>query len=361
VLKPILRVAVGRAVAGFDVAVVRIAQELGRRGGGAKQTVDDRLAYLDRVAAAYAEIDAAEFFAPPPVPETVREHFLRELASGSASDVSWTSGWVPRRADIRDRYLRHRENATVHARLFRHVKPAPTIVCVHGYRAGAFPFEERAWAVEWFYRLGLDVALFTLPFHALRAPPTRRTVPLFPTGDVARTIEGFGQATWDLRSLILWLRARGSETVGVAGMSLGGYTTALLATVESNLAFAIPFIPVADMTDVVVEHEALRGTRVPRKLVEAGKRALAIVRPLGRTPTVPGDRVLVVAGEHDRITHPGHAEQLAAHFGAELAKFPGAHLLQFGRREGFGAMARFLARHRIIPGPGGGHAERQGR
>ena len=337
-----------RAGGGFDVAVVRLAQELAKRATKRTQDAQQRLAYLNEVARKYGELDEREFYAAPPPIARVRESFVRELALGGVTDATWPSGFVPRHPDQREKFLRWKENTVVHVRLLRHARPSPTIVCIHGYRAGSFRFEERAWGAQWLYDLGLDVALFTLPFHALRAPPNRRTTPLFPTADVARTNEALAQATWDLRGLIAWLRASGSPKIGVAGMSLGGYTTALLATVEPSLDFAIPFIPLADMTDVVVEHEALRGTVVPDPLIEAGKRAMKRVRPLAREPMISGDRVLVVAAERDRICKVSHAELLAAHFHAELATFPGAHLLQFGRREGFGAMARFLARLGVI-------------
>ena len=354
--RPLLEGAMARAGAGFDVAVVRIAQELAKRATRREQSPEARRAYLDSVAERYGKLDPAEFYAAPPKIARVHERFVRDLDGGSVTDASWESGWEPRDPVARGPYLAWKENATSHVRLLSHARPAPAIICIHGYRAGAFRFEERAWSAEWLYRLGLDVALFTLPFHALRAPASRRRTPLFPTADVARTNEAFGQATWDLRSLATWLRARGSRDVGVAGMSLGGYTAALLATVEPALAFAVPFIPVGDMTDVVVDHEALRGTVVPPALIDAGKRAMAIHRPLARAPQVSGDRVLVVAAEGDRITKPSHAELLARHFGAELVLFPGAHLLQFGRRAGFAAIARLLSRLGVIEGKAGAAA-----
>jgi len=40
------------------------------------------------------------------------------------------------------------------------------------------------------------------------------------------------------------LRAAGTGPVGAFGMSLGGYTVALLASVEPQLAFAVPMIPI---------------------------------------------------------------------------------------------------------------------
>ena len=87
---------------------------------------------------------------------------------------------------------------------------------------------------------------------------------------------------------------------------------------------------------------------MPNALVEAGKQAMALVRPLGRPPAIAGDRMMVVAAEGDRITRTSHAKALVAHFGAEMVTFPGAHLLQFGRREAFAAIAKFLARREVI-------------
>jgi len=353
VLRPLLKKTLSpilvEAGAGFDVAVVRIAQELAKRAPTRRQDVAERQAYLEGVGVAYASVDESQFYAAPPAIADLETKRVRDIERGEVLDLTWTSGWTCAREDQRARFNKWRENNTVHARLFRHRdRAAPTIVCVHGYRAGTFSFEERAFGAQWLFNLGLDVALFTLPFHALRAPASRRATPLFPTADVARTNEAFGQAMWDLRRLVQHVRGRGAPHVGVMGMSLGGYTTALLATVESSLDFAVPYIPVSDLTDVVVEHEALRGTAVPRELVEAGKRSMALVRPLGRKPAIPGDRVLVVGAKGDRITRTSHAEALAQHFGSELTIFPGAHLLQFGRREAFAAIAKFLARRSVI-------------
>jgi hypothetical protein len=363
-LRPLLEKTLGPilvdAAASFDVAVVRLAQEIAKRGSDPRRRDDvrGRQEYLEGVAATYGALDPATFFAKPPPIEQLHAVRVRELHArepGEVLDWSWRSGWLCATPDQREKWARWHENDTVYVRRFRHrLRRAPAIVCIHGYRAGTFGFEERAFGAEWLYGLGLDVALFTLPFHALRAPghPShpgrRRGTPLFPTADIARTNEAFGQATWDLRRLIARLRNDGAPAVGVMGMSLGGYTASLLATVEKDLDFAVPFIPLADLTEVVAEHEALRGVTVPPSLVEAGKRAMALVRPLARPPLLPPEKMMVVGAVGDRITRASHAESLAAHFGCELVTFPGAHLLQFGRRAAFASIAKLLARRGIL-------------
>jgi dienelactone hydrolase len=152
----------------------------------------------------------------------------------------------------------------------------------------------------------------------------------------------FAQAVSDLRGLADHLRARGAPAVGLSGMSLGGYTTALAAT-AAPFDFLVPVIPLADVAAVQFEHEALRAVQVPAALLGLGRQALAVVSPLERKPMLAPERVLVIAARHDRVTDPAtHAERLAAHFGARLDWFEGGHLLQLGRGEAFAEAARFM-------------------
>ncbi len=56
---------------------------------------------------------------------------------------------------------------------------------------------------------------------------------------------------------------------------------------------------------------------------------------------VPSGRVLVVAGDADRLIPASHAERLARHFRARMVRFHGGHLLQFRRAEAFREVGRF--------------------
>ena len=283
------------------------------------------------------------FFAKPApmVPQVSR---VRALAGGEVVDWTWPSGFEPLCADVAERYLRHTTNRTAAARLFLHGdRPRPTAILLHGYRAGAYAFEERSWPVEWLYEKGLDVALAVLPFHAVRAH--RPGPPIFPGSDPRISNEGFRQAVLDLRTLAGHLRSRGAPAVGVMGMSLGAYTAALLATVEARLDFAVTMIPLASLSHIAESIGRLVGTPEER---EAQRAALAVmhrvVSPLARPPRLAPERVLVLAAEGDRITPPSHARWLADHFHAPLETFPGGHLLQLGRGQAFRSIGRMLGR-----------------
>jgi pimeloyl-ACP methyl ester carboxylesterase len=196
-------------------------------------------------------------------------------------------------------------------------------------------------------RWGLDVAIFVLPFHGVRARPGGGAPP-FPGGDPRRTNEGFRQVVADLRSLAGILRDRGAPSVGITGMSLGGYATALLATLEPSLSFAVPLIPLASVADFA-RTEGRLGTGLNADLQhDALERANAVVSPLARPALLAKERVLIVAAEEDRVTPIAHAERLAAHFGAPLLRVHGGHLLQTWRSTAFRAVREMLKTNGIL-------------
>src|SRR5262249_22102616 len=179
-------------------------------------------------------------------------------------DATWSSGFLPLAEEVAERYLGHGKNHIAAARLFVHEgPPRPAVLLVHGYRCGQYALEERVWPIEWLMKGGLDVALPVLPFHAVRALPGPA---LFPASDPRVTVEGFRQAVRDLRALIHFLLDRGAPSVGLMGMSLGGYTTALVATLEHRLSFAVPFIPLSSIALAARQSGRLVGTEEEQRL-----------------------------------------------------------------------------------------------
>ncbi|MBK6518737.1 MAG: hypothetical protein IPM79_36525 [Polyangiaceae bacterium] len=268
-------------------------------------------------------------------------------------DARWTSDTTTffRDETLAARFVSVRENERGAARLFLgRGRPRPAVILVHGYRGGSYAIEERMWPVSWLLERGLDVALFVLPFHSVRAESWGP--PRFPGSDPRFTNEGLRQAISDLRALTGHLLERGAPLVGAMGMSLGGYTVSLLATVEPRMGFVAPMIPLASFADVALAAGRLVGTEEEQHEQHALlERAHAVASPFTRTPKVPKEGLLVVAGEGDRITPIAHAEKLARHFDSELFRFPGGHLLQFGRREGFRAIGRMMHKRGFFDAP----------
>jgi hypothetical protein len=346
-----LRQVLNRTAAQFDVAFGAALFHRSARSRARSRSeslgADERLRALADIVALY---DRPEHYAPDttffaaPRSITPRATRVRALPGGEVIDWTWESAFEPFCADVAERYLSHETNRTAAARAFLHHGPArPAVLLLHGYRAGHFALEEYAWPVEWLYEKGLDVILGVLPFHAVRAH--RRGAPLFPGSDPRITNEGFRQAVLDARTIARHLEERGSPGVGVMGMSLGGYTTSLLATVDDRWSFAVPVIPLASLAHAAQKMGRFIGTpEEQRAQFEALDAAHRAVSPLARRARVDPDRILVAAAEGDRITPIDHARWLSDHFGAPLHVFHGGHILQFGRAEAFRAIGKLLGR-----------------
>ena len=341
---------IGTAVSAVDRAVVAAMHMHGARDRARAKDLghDERIALLTQIHDDYA--DLSFFPAPAAITPTLRPVRRGSPPRTEVIDASWPSTYEPFLDLVRDKVLAHVENRTARARLIvgEHRAPArPAIIAIHGYMGGHYLFEEAQLPIGWLMKRGLDVALPVLPFHGGRGG-SRRGAPPFPSADPRLTNEGFRQAVADVGALARWLRERGAPQVGVMGMSLGGYTTALLATVLPDLDFAVPMIPLASVADFAREQGQLGEGAAADAQHAALERANWVVSPFARPPLVPSSRMLVVSAERDRITGPPHAHRLAAHFGAPLVTIPGGHLVQLGRKAAFRALGTMLEEAGII-------------
>ncbi|RMF11978.1 MAG: alpha/beta hydrolase [Candidatus Dadabacteria bacterium] len=305
------------------------------------------------------------FFGPAPKVE----HFRRDPAwgpvfiprDGVCEDLTFLSPYNPANPRIQRSYLRHRQNLMAHLRYWRHNDgPRPTIIAIHGFMADAHWLNEWLFALRWFYeRLGCDVALFTLPFHGNRQ--TRYSLFSghgFFAGGTSRINEAFGQAVTDFRAFFNLLRDHfGVEKIGVTGISLGGYTSALLAAVEDRLEFAVPNVPVISLADVMMEWEPA-GTALRTLLGAVGKNVvdlremLAVASPLNYPSKLPRERLMVIGGVGDRLASPYQQKLIWEHWNrCRLYWFPGSHILHLDKAGFMGAMARFLADIDFLPEP----------
>lgn len=344
--------AITRASGALDRGALRLMERAMRSSGPRRPPADARARLIglgERYAAA-----AGDFFAEPPVPEVQCVAADRRVGDARAHDLTFASTYRVHLPEYREEHAGYVENLTVHARWFRGRTPRPVAICLHGWGGGAYWLEERAFLVPYLDRMGLDAVLFQLPFHGQRAPrQAPRSGALFPSAHVVRTNEAFGQAIHDLRGLAGWLRREGAPAIGVMGMSLGGYTTGLWASLDDRLAFAVPIIPAVSMSGLMWRH----GGNSPQRR-EAEKLGISqdlldgvfeVHSPLSRPVRLPAERLLIIAGRGDRITPPDQARTLWRHWGEpELHWFAGGHLAQVGRGDGFRRIRRMLHRAGVI-------------
>ncbi len=244
--------------------------------------------------------------------------------------LSFESGYAPHDDEPgRDRWLALEPPRTAHAYLLRHATGnRPWIVCTNGYRMGLAAIDLRAFG-HYHADLGLNVLIPVLPLHGPRRVG-RRSGDGFLGGDVLDTLHGEAQAVWDIRRMIGWLREQGAPAVGATGLSLGGYTTALLASIESGLTCVAAGIPVADLARLFWRHgpplqlEYLAHLGVDQARVTE---LFSVVSPLALEPRVPFEARLIFGGTADRLVTPDHIRDLSAHWGNPKTHwYAGGHL-----------------------------------
>jgi hypothetical protein len=288
----------------------------------------------------------ARAHAAPPALEKCELRRAELWGLPAAELLRFESEFEPREPEVRDRYLDCRPNRTAQALLWRHAGgPRPTLLVIHGYGMGRLGLDARAFEVPWLHRtLGLDVALVTLPLHGVRAAG-RRSGAGFLDAHPLQTNCAFGQAIWDLRRITGWLRAAGVPAIGVYGMSLGGYTAALFASLERGLACVVPYVPAVSLPALLGASRSPAQQRVRDALGvtdELLSEAWAAHEPLRHRPLVAPEGRLILAGAVDRICTPDQTQALWEHWERPAIHwFEGSHLAHFGRR----ALRQRLAVH----------------
>lgn len=325
------------------MATAAVTAHAARSAQAPERPHSERVRLLERLEQRFRDAPLDGFFAEP-APIEPGARLVRKWGDGAVTDLSWHSQYEPLDPEVRERYLRARQNAIAVARSYVRGRHRPAVILIHGYMAGPFAFEERIWPIAQFDRAGFDVVLFTLPFHGLRARVGHGPVPEFPGPDPRVNVEGFRQAMFDLQNLLDWLLRRGHARVGAVGMSLGGYTAALLASIEPRLDFVVPVIPLSSLGDFAREQGSL--SPVPEEAAQQHALLESIYRrvsPVARPARIAGERCLVVAAKADRVTPAAHARRLSVHLRAPLHSFYGGHLLQLGRSEAFERLFALIA------------------
>ncbi|WP_156687400.1 alpha/beta hydrolase [Mycobacterium sp. Marseille-P9652] len=223
-----------------------------------------------------------------------------------------------------ERWQSYSSNDRVYGLMFRHRRPRPWLICIHGAEMGRAALDPMLFNAWHLYRhLGLNVVLPVLPLHGPRSGPTR-----FPSEDVLDDVHGAAQSVWDVRRLITWIRAEQPDAkVGLNGISLGGLVSSLVASLDDTLTCAILGVPAVDLVKLVGRHAGLSGHIQLSHTMAAAKPIGRMVSPLALTPKVPPEGRFIYAGLADRLVHPrDQVTRLWEHWGKpEIHWYAGGH------------------------------------
>lgn len=292
-------------------------------------------------------------FPPPPSDVPVRAKRTRPVWARGISRVemlSFKSPYQVRYEKIRDQFESHTRNSIARAMHWRHSdSPRPTIIVVHGFTGSPYWFNSTFFQLPWFYKHGCDVVLALLPFHGQRndRPAPFNGSGLFDDGFGVFT-EAMMQSVCDLRVLVNYLEDSGVEHVGITGLSLGGYLTALMADVEPRLHVAIPNSAVTEMASLIDSWfpagQILRlGMRLGGIDYELNRAAMSLHSPLSYPAQLAKDRLFIIGGLADRLAPPEQSARLWDHWDRpRIHWFPGSHIIHVRRANYLREVGRFL-------------------
>lgn len=323
-LRVAAEVAFDESVLGSLTTVMGVfSQPIQQRVG---EELDETLDWLR--AGGWLNEPAAFHETPPPIgPAAVAE---RRIAGLECEVMRFESEFEPRAgAPGRERWLGYRNNRTAEVRLVRARQGREWLICVHGLAMGRAPLDLYALGAGWLHRRGINLAFPVLPLHGPRALNLASGTG-FLAGDVCNTLHALTQSAWDLRRLVHWLREEGAERIGIMGMSLGGYSTALVASLEDELDCAIAGIPAAEFGELTCHHANARALALAAAADITPERitaALTPVSPLVLTPRIGREQRFVFGGSADRFVSPRQVEALWRHWEQpEIHWYPGGHL-----------------------------------
>jgi cephalosporin-C deacetylase-like acetyl esterase len=218
----------------------------------------------------------------------------------------------------------HEVNNTVHCEYFRPAagtgepKKMPGVVVLH-ILGGDFPLS-RLFASA-LAQKGCAALFVKMPYYGPRRPPGT-SLRMISRTDPEQTIAGMTQAVLDVRRAAAWLAAQeevDAEQLGVFGVSLGGITSALVATAEPRFVKICPMLAGGDIAQVTWDSPDL--ARVRESWTKQGKTKeelfdlLKVIDPVTYSANVRGRKILMLNASHDEVIPKCCTESLWKAFG----------------------------------------------
>ncbi len=204
------------------------------------------------------------------------------------------------------------ENNVVHAEYFAPLgdgSKRPAVIVLHILGAD-FPLS-RYMAARLADR-GVAALFVKLPYYGERRPPSDGAVSKrFLSADIERSVTSMRQAVFDVRRAACWLAARpnvDASRLGVAGISLGGIVSALVASVDPAINEGVFLLAGGDLSAILWGMPESAPYRA--KWLESGRTRADLklltdpYDPLTYAKGLAGKRLLLIAGNVDEVVPP---------------------------------------------------------
>jgi len=185
----------------------------------------------------------ASFFpTPPPMPlDYIRGDVWERRAGWCRRDFAFPSSILSEHAN--------NNHAIVQTYAPERALHFPAVISLHGLMTPTLiahrPFFRAV--VE----AGASAYALELPYHLRRTPAGLVSGELFFTADLEMSLAAIQQTVAEVRQLIHYLREAGAPTIGLLGFSLGAWMSALIASCEPEVDFALFAMTPSNLNDVL--------------------------------------------------------------------------------------------------------------
>src|ERR1051326_3078740 len=200
----------------------------------------------------------------------------------------------------------HPENNTVHARWFEEPSKRGRTRAVLVLPQWNADTEGHVGLCRLLNRFHISALRLTLPYHGARMPPELKRADYIVSANVGRTAQVCRQAVLYARRAIQWLHARGYESIGILGTSLGSCLS-MLTTAHEPLIRAAALNHISPyFADVVwngLSTMHVRATLEGNVTLDELRRMWLPISPLPFLDRVRGRAILLVFAKYD-LTFP---------------------------------------------------------
>ncbi|MFK3811869.1 alpha/beta hydrolase family protein [Bacillus halotolerans] len=164
---------------------------------------------------------------------------------------------------------------------------------------------------------------YSLPYHFEREPENSLySGELMISANIDRTIESTRQSIVDLRALIHWIKANKKGPVIIAGVSLGGWVTNLIATLDSQIDVVVSIFYANRLSYSIwntipgkfIREELEQNSVTYEDLVKYWN----ITDPSQALPKVNKDNILLISAKHDQYIDLKDADYLWESWGKPI-------------------------------------------
>lgn len=207
-------------------------------------------------------------------------------------------------------------NDLVSGEVYLHAEGAanPNVIFVHGWRMNSYSKLKNMYHSR-MSQLGWNMYYFPLAYHMECTPPhSLYNGELMISANIDRTVAAARQSIIDLRTLIHSIKLNNDGPIILVGVSLGGWITNLIATLESELNAVVSVFYANRLAYSI--WNTIPGRYIKEDLLQNGIDYKALLKhweitdPSLVLPKIKKDNILLISGKYDQYISLEDADYL---------------------------------------------------